>query len=73
MLNYYLQVNINEMHLFIDVEHCLAWAFLKPIGVNGMNNTHNKLQLQLYKPKTDVRETEGIHVFDWWSSTRRKK
>ncbi|XP_026464884.1 jouberin-like [Ctenocephalides felis] len=56
-----------------DVEHCLAWAFLKPIGVNGMNNTHNKLQLQLYKPKTDVRETEGIHVFDWWSSTRRKK
>lgn len=32
--------------------HRIAWAFIKPIGSNGIANTGKKIRLQLYKPGT---------------------
>jgi len=32
--------------------HKIAWAFIKPIGSNGITNTGKKIRLQLYKPGT---------------------
>lgn len=32
--------------------HKIAWAFIKPIGSNGISNTGKKIRLQLYKPGT---------------------
>jgi hypothetical protein len=31
--------------------HHIAWAFLKPVGVNGVLNTEKEVRLQLYKPR----------------------
>jgi len=30
--------------------HRIAWAFIRPIGSNGITNTGKKIRLQLYKP-----------------------
>jgi len=30
--------------------HRIAWAFLRPIGSNGVANTGKQIRLQLYKP-----------------------
>lgn len=30
--------------------HRIAWAFLRPIGSNGIKNTGKQIRLQLYKP-----------------------
>jgi hypothetical protein len=31
--------------------HHVAWAFLKPVGANGVLNTGKQVRLQLYKPQ----------------------
>lgn len=33
-----------------DNWHRIAWAFVKPIGSNGITNTGKQIRLQLYKP-----------------------
>lgn len=30
--------------------HRIAWAFVRPIGSNGITNTGKRIRLQLYKP-----------------------
>lgn len=30
--------------------HRIAWAFIKPIGSNGVANTGKQIRIQLYKP-----------------------
>lgn len=30
--------------------HRIAWAFIKPIGSNGITNTGKQIRVQLYKP-----------------------
>lgn len=32
--------------------HRIAWAFVRPIGSNGITNTGKQIRLQLYKPGT---------------------
>lgn len=33
----------------------IAWAFLKPVGANGVLNTEKEVRLQLYKPQRNRR------------------
>lgn len=35
--------------------HRIAWAFIKPIGSNGIHNTGKQIRLQLYKPGTKLK------------------
>lgn len=35
--------------------HRIAWAFIKPIGSNGIPNTGKQMRLQLYKPGTQLK------------------
>ncbi|KAJ9586462.1 hypothetical protein L9F63_019900, partial [Diploptera punctata] len=48
--------------------HHIAWAFLKPVGANGVMNTEKQVRLQLYKPQ-HVRKTNcnNCDVYQWWS------
>ncbi|EZA48183.1 Jouberin [Ooceraea biroi] len=53
----------------------IAWAFLKPIGVNGTLHTEKKVRLQLYRPRQSFKRY-GKHkceVYSWWQSNNRDK
>ncbi|XP_072742892.1 uncharacterized protein [Anoplolepis gracilipes] len=54
----------------------IAWAFLKPVGVNNILHTDKKVRLQLYRPRRSSRRTYGKHtceVYTWWQSNSRDK
>lgn len=40
-----------QSSISINNWHRIAWAFIKPIGSNGTNNTGKQIRLQLYKPR----------------------
>ncbi|XP_051942989.1 jouberin isoform X3 [Hippocampus zosterae] len=52
----------------------IAWAFLKPVGANGVLNTGSKIRLQLYCPPTSARrQPRTIEVLEWWRHYPRIK
>uniref|UniRef100_A0A3Q2Y7Q4 Abelson helper integration site 1 n=1 Tax=Hippocampus comes TaxID=109280 RepID=A0A3Q2Y7Q4_HIPCM len=52
----------------------IAWAFLKPVGANGVLNTGSKIRLQLYYPPTSAkRQPRTIEVLEWWRHHPRVK
>ncbi|XP_020295937.1 jouberin-like [Pseudomyrmex gracilis] len=53
----------------------IAWAFLKPVGVNNVLHTDKKVRLQLYRPKRNLkkREKQNCEVYTWWQSNNRDK
>ncbi|CAL1684696.1 unnamed protein product [Lasius platythorax] len=53
----------------------IAWAFLKPVGVNNILHTDKKVRLQLYRPRRSSKRY-GKHtceVYTWWQSNNRDK
>lgn len=36
--------------LAVNDWHRIAWAFIRPVGSNGITNTGKQIRLQLYKP-----------------------
>jgi len=32
--------------------YSIAWAFLKPVGANGVRNVNRKVRLQLFEPES---------------------
>ncbi|XP_063217241.1 jouberin-like isoform X2 [Bacillus rossius redtenbacheri] len=47
----------------------IAWAFLKPVGKNGVLNIDKKLRLQLYKPQSSQSfSCDACEPYLWWSS-----
>ncbi|XP_037551163.1 jouberin [Nematolebias whitei] len=52
----------------------IAWAFLKPVGTNGVLNIDSKLRLQLFCPLPRVkRQPKTIEVVEWWRKYPRTK
>ncbi|XP_049595623.1 jouberin [Syngnathus scovelli] len=52
----------------------IAWAFLKPVGANGVLNTGSKIRLQLYCPPSSAkRQPRTIEVVEWWRRYPRVK
>ncbi|XP_014250889.1 jouberin isoform X2 [Cimex lectularius] len=53
-----------------DSSDMIAWAFLRPVGVNGATNVGKKLRLQLYKPSRSLpsaaKSSELPKPFFWW-------
>ncbi|XP_046743128.1 uncharacterized protein LOC124409509 [Diprion similis] len=56
--------------------HKIAWAFLRPVGVNGTSHMNKQVRLQLYQPSKASKKS-GIlgrcEVFNSWKSTNRQK
>nr|CAD7588533.1 unnamed protein product [Timema genevievae] len=51
--------------------HKIAWAFLKPVGKNGVLNTEHKVRLQLYKPQNSkIASCDSCDPYVWWSRGR---
>ncbi|XP_069701655.1 jouberin-like [Periplaneta americana] len=49
--------------------HHIAWAFLRPVGANGILNTEKQVRLQLYKPQQAGKSNcNGCDVYHWWNS-----
>ncbi|XP_011708062.1 PREDICTED: jouberin-like [Wasmannia auropunctata] len=53
----------------------IAWAFLKPIGVNDIFHVDKKVRLQLYKPRRSFKKhgRQKCEVYIWWQSNNRDK
>ncbi|KAL0103403.1 hypothetical protein PUN28_017579 [Cardiocondyla obscurior] len=53
----------------------IAWAFLKPIGINETFHTGKKVRLQLYKPRRNFKRygKQKCEVYTWWQSNNRDK
>ncbi|XP_011861512.1 PREDICTED: jouberin-like, partial [Vollenhovia emeryi] len=53
----------------------IAWAFLKPVGINNTFHTGKKVRLQLYKPKQSLKKygRQKCEVYTWWRSNNRDK
>ncbi|XP_077477172.1 jouberin [Stigmatopora argus] len=52
----------------------IAWAFLKPVGANGVLNTGSKVRLQLFvAPTWAKRKPRTIEVVEWWRHYPRVK
>ncbi|XP_058792514.1 uncharacterized protein LOC131664986 [Phymastichus coffea] len=53
----------------------VAWAFLRPIGVNGTQHVNKIVRLQLYRPKKTFRRASKTKcdVYKWWKSGSRDK
>ncbi|KAH0554042.1 jouberin-like [Cotesia glomerata] len=59
-------------------ENCwykIAWAFLKPVGANGVTHIDKFVRLQLYKPKRNSRRSirHRCEPYSWWKSGSRDK
>ncbi|XP_061551819.1 jouberin isoform X2 [Phycodurus eques] len=73
-------LTMEEAKANVDVEkhergfRKIAWAFLKPVGANGVLNTGSKIRLQLYCPPTWAkRQPHTIEVVEWWRHYSRVK
>ncbi|KAL5243740.1 hypothetical protein ACI65C_011150 [Semiaphis heraclei] len=55
--------------------HRIAWAFLRPIGSNGIKNTGKQIRLQLYKPGPKPKSFHKSHptVMYWFIKRILKK
>ncbi|XP_053979832.1 jouberin-like [Hylaeus volcanicus] len=56
--------------------HKIAWAFLRPVGKNGVSHIGKMVRLQLYKPKKNAKKLEGAYTceaYTWWKSRKREK
>ncbi|XP_012527686.1 jouberin isoform X2 [Monomorium pharaonis] len=53
----------------------IAWAFLKPVGINNIFHTDKKVRLQLYKPRQSFRKygKQKCEVYTWWQSNNRDR
>lgn len=73
-------ISVEKATASVDVEkheeqpRTIAWAFLKIVGSNGVLNTDNKVNLQLYCPPKKMRQKDlniietpaTIDVYKWW-------
>ncbi|XP_046614461.1 jouberin-like isoform X1 [Neodiprion virginianus] len=56
--------------------HKIAWAFLRPVGVNGTSHMNKKVRLQLYQPSKASKKSGRLgqcEVFNSWKSNNREK
>ncbi|XP_022168434.1 jouberin-like [Myzus persicae] len=55
--------------------HRIAWAFIRPIGSNGITNTGKQIRLQLYKPGPKPKSFHKSHpmVMHWFIKGILKK
>ncbi|XP_031776804.1 jouberin-like isoform X1 [Nasonia vitripennis] len=53
----------------------IAWAFLRPVGLSGVQHTDKRVRLQLYRPKRSFRRAKKskCEVYKWWKSNSRDK
>ncbi|KAF0764459.1 jouberin-like [Aphis craccivora] len=55
--------------------HRIAWAFIRPIGSNGITNTGKQIRLQLYKPGPKQKSFHTNHpiIMHWFKKGILKK
>ncbi|XP_027847317.2 jouberin-like [Aphis gossypii] len=55
--------------------HRIAWAFIRPIGSNGITNTGKQIRLQLYKPGPKQKSFHKNHpiIMHWFKKGILKK
>uniref|UniRef100_A0A6Q2YF28 SH3 domain-containing protein n=1 Tax=Esox lucius TaxID=8010 RepID=A0A6Q2YF28_ESOLU len=73
-------ISMEEARANVDVDkhergfRKIAWAFLKLVGTNGVQNIDSKLRLQLFCPPPRGKRLDNtIEVVDWWRRYPRSR